>query len=526
MIKRKVALERRHFLQLVGASALTYPFLRGVPSFAAASGSPPTYLVLIFTPCGCVRPLWGATDGSGKDVLPPAAGSAPTQTTNFIFRNTLAPFAMGGKVTANGTSTAWTTNLQSKVMVLDGIMNKAAQGSHEAGMASLWTGQISSGSAATSISIDQQIAGMLKAGTPFPSIQLMVRDPADYSDREVKTRMIYNSAGVYVDPIDNPTAALSTCFPTMTGTTKGPDKTAFIRQQLFGSSSATLNGELNSLMPKLCTEDRVQLQALQDGWNNLYSQFQAAATAAASCSTPTGIAASTDFPTNAKMQMDILALALACDLTRVASLQFSTATSQVTHKWLGSNQQKCHHDYSHEGPSSLYSVAFQNQPCTAWTSTGACAMIPDVYIAANQSLYNTATPPSLAMQQAIDNFYATQIAYLAQKLNGLTGMGGGSGATLLDQSVICWGNELDMGAAHNHDNTPFLLVGGANGQLKTGQMVTFPLDFSGSQPTMPPKTDRSHNDLLLTLAKVMGTPLSTFGESSFCSGTISQLLNA
>ena len=43
---------------------------------------------------------------------------------------------------------------------------------------------------------------------------------------------------------------------------------------------------------------------------------------------------------------------------------------------------------------------------------------------------------------------------------------------------------------------------------------------------MPPKTDRSHNDLLLTLAKVMGTPLSTFGESSFCSGTISQLLNA
>jgi hypothetical protein len=526
MNKRKVALERRHFLQLVGASALTYPFLRGVPSFAAAGGTPPTYLVLVFTPCGCVRPLWGATDASGKDVLPPAAGSAPTQTTNFVFRNTLAPFAMGGKVTANGTSTSWTTNLQSKVIVLDGIMNKAAQGSHEAGMAALWTGQISSGSAATSISIDQKIAGLLKAGTPFPSIQLMVRDPADYSDREVKTRMIYNAAGVFVDPIDNPTAAASTCFPMMTGTTKGPDKTAFIRQQLFGSSSATLNGELTSLMPKLCTEDRAQLQALQDGWNNLYSQMQAAATAAASCSTPTGIVSSTDFPTNAKLQMDILALALACDLTRVASLQFSTATSQVTHKWLGSNQQKCHHDYSHEGPTSLYSLAFQNNPCTAWTTTGACAMTPDVYVSANTPLYNTAMIPSLAMQTAIDSFYATQVAYLGQKLNSLTGMGGGSGTTLLDQSVICWGNELDMGAAHNHDNTPFLLVGGANGALKTGQMVTFPLDFSGAQPTMPPKTDRSHNDLLLTLAQVMGTPMSTFGESSFCTGPITQILSS
>jgi hypothetical protein len=523
MTKRKVALERRHFLQLVGASALTYPFLRGVPSFAAASGSPPTYLVLIFTPCGCVRPLWGATDASGKDVLPPAAGSAPIQTTDFTFRNTLAPFAMGG--TVGGTS--WTTNLQSKVIVLDGIMNKAAQGSHEAGMASLWTGQISSGSQATSISIDQQIAGMLKAGTPFPTIQLMVRDPIDYSAREVKTRMIYNAAGVFVDPIDNPTAAATTCFPSMTGGTKGPDKTAFIRQQLFGSSSATLNGELNTLMPKLCTEDRTQLQALQDGWNNLYSQMQAAATAAASCSSPTGITSSTDFPTNAKMQMDILALALACDLTRVASIQFSTATSQVTHKWLGSNQTKCHHDYSHEGPSSLYSLAFQNTPCTMWDSMGHCTMTPDVYSAANQSLYKNGDPtmpPSLPMQQAIDNWYATQVAYFAQRLNGLKGMGGSG--QLLDQSVICWGNELDMGAAHNHDNTPFLLVGGANGQLKTGQLVTFPLDFSGSQPNMPPKTDRAHNDLLLTLAQVMGTPMSTFGESSFCSGPIAQILNS
>jgi len=57
MNKLKVSLERRHFLKMVGASALTYPFLRGVPSHAAASGSPPTYLVLVFTPCGCVRPV-------------------------------------------------------------------------------------------------------------------------------------------------------------------------------------------------------------------------------------------------------------------------------------------------------------------------------------------------------------------------------------------------------------------------------------------------------------------------------------
>ena len=480
MNKRKIQLERRHFLQLVGASALTYPFLRGVPSFAAASGSPPTYLILVFTPCGCVRPLWGATDGNGKDVLPPAAGSAPTQTTNFIFRNTLSPFAKGG--TVGGTS--WTTNLQSKVIVLDGINNKAAQGSHEAGMASLWTGQISTGSQATSISIDQQIAAMLKAGTPFPSIQLMVRDAADFTDREVKTRMLYNASGVFVDPIDSPSAAAATCFPNMTGTTKGPDKTTFIRQQLFGSSSATLNSELNTLMPKLCTEDRSQLQALQDGWNSLYTQLQAAATASQSCTPPSAVPTGTlDFPTSAKLQMDILALALACDLTRVASLQFSTATSQVTHTWLGANQTDIHHSYSHDGPTSLYAIS----PCTMYNNMGTCATTPDIY---NQATYQ-APYTNLAQQQAIDNFYGMQVAYLAQRLNGLAGMGGSGSGMLLDQSVICWSSELDMGAAHNHDDTPFVLVGGANGQLNTGQMLTFRSTSPAAAATPPRPTART-----------------------------------
>jgi Protein of unknown function (DUF1552) len=511
MNKRKIHLERRHFLQMVGASALTYPFLRGVPSFAAASGTPPTYMILVFTPCGCVRPYWGATGGTapGNDVPPPAAGSAPTINTNFTFRNTLMPFAKGGTVGG----VAWTTNLQSKVIVLDGLNNKAAQGSHEAGMASLWTGQISTGGVATSISIDQQIATLLKAGTPNPTIQLMVRSPADFTDREVKTRMLYNAKGGFMDPFDNPTDARSNLFPAAASTvTAGPDKTTFIRQQLFGGGTGQLNSELTALMPRVCSSDRAQLQALQDGWNNLDMQIKASATATANCKAPPAVTASTDFPTNAKLQMDILALALACDLTRVASLQFSTATSQVTHTWLGSNQTDCHHNYSHNGPTSLYQLG--GCPGYVYNNMGQCVNAPDMYGTANQNFYQ-----NLPQQQAIDNWYATQVAYLAQKLNGM--------GTLLDQSVICWSSELDMGAAHNHDDTPFLLVGGANGQLKTGQMVTFPLDLtdsSGSPASF--KVDRAHNDLLLTLAQVMGTPMTTFGEPTYCTGPITQILNS
>jgi hypothetical protein len=518
MKKNKIQLERRHFLQMVGASALTYPFLRGVPSFAAASGTPPTYLILAFTPCGVVRPVWGATNSSGQSVLPPAAGSSPTLTSNFVFRNTLAPFAKGG--TVGGVS--WTTNLQNKVIILDGLNNKAAQGSHEAGMASLWTGQICTGNPATSISIDQKIASMLNAGTPFPTIQLMARSSQDLSDRDVQTRMLYNSAGVFVDPIDDPAAARKILFPNAgVSTTTGPDKTTFIRQQLFGSPSAELNSELNALMPRLCTTDRTQLQALQDGWNNLNTQIAAAATATASCTPPPAVpvgyvAPSLDFPTTCKLQMDILALALACDLTRVASLQFSTALSQITHTWLGSNQTQIHHSYSHEGPTYLGALA----PCAGYNNMGKCSSIGDIYSPNNLNMYQDA-----AQQQAIDLWYATQIAYLAQRINSFTGVS--TGTTLLDQSVICTGSELDMGAAHNHDDTPFVLIGGANGRLKTGQMVTFPLDLlDSSNSAASLAEDRAHNDLLLTLAQAMGTPMTTFGEPTYCTGPITQILSS
>ena len=217
-------------------------------------------------------------------------------------------------------------------------------------------------------------------------------------------------------------------------------------------------------------------------WHALDTQLAAAATAAAKCTAPGAAPAgykapSADFPTTARLQMDILAMALACDLTRVASLQVSTSTSQVTHNWL-TGQTETHHNYSHMGPGRSTQIS----PCTMYNNMGKCATVPNVYAANNQSFYQ-----SLAQQKAIDLWYAQQVAYLAKKLAMYSGAGSG---TLLDQSVICWGNELDMGAAHNHDDTPFVLIGGANGKLKTGQMVTFSLDLTDSDPRVAPSKDR------------------------------------
>src|SRR5579862_10007938 len=97
--------DRRRFLQLVGASALTYPFLRALPSYAAPAGDP-QYLVLVFTPCGVVRHLWGAlgpSRGTTAAVVSPLTGASGAG----AFRPTLQPFATG------------TTDLTSQMLVLD-----------------------------------------------------------------------------------------------------------------------------------------------------------------------------------------------------------------------------------------------------------------------------------------------------------------------------------------------------------------------------------------------------------------------
>lgn len=479
----RAQLNRRRFLKAVGATALTYPFLRSLPSYAAPA-TDPQYLVLIYTPCGVVRYLWGA-QGPARPTTGVLASPLTGATGTGAFRATLMPLTAGA------------TDLTSQTILLDGLNVGTANGSHEAGMAALWTGCYNSGNPATSISIDQAIAPTVSAGRSFPTIPLMVRSSQDFSDREVKTRMLYSagSGGTvgYVDPIDDPVQARGTIFPNLPSSSaaSGPDKKTFIRGKIF----AQMNTELTALQSRLCTQDRLQLQNIQTAWNDLNTQISQAATAAASCSAPESapagyVAPSIDFPTSAKLQMDILALALACDLTRVGSLQFSTATSQVTHTWIDSTQTAIHHQYSHDGPSSLYSLGadlYNNVP----------------------SYVSSAYAPQLS---SIDLWYAQQVAYFGQKLASLNTS---SGKNLLSQSIVCWGSELDMGAAHNHDDSPFVILGGGGGKLKSGQLVQFPLNLPGNAPAT---NNRFHNDLLVTLAQAMGVSMSTFGSTS---GTLS-----
>jgi hypothetical protein len=173
-----------------------------------------------------------------------------------------------------------------------------------------------------------------------------------------------------------------------------------------------------------------------------------------------------NYPAIGKVQMDLLVAALACDQTRVASLQWSRSVSDIPMPWL--NISTGHHTLSHT---------------------------PDT---------DTASQASLVQ---IDTWYATQFAYLLQGLDAVTEA---DGSTLLDNCMVVWVNELSKGNIHSHQPLPVVIAGGCGGALRTGRLLT----FSPQQP---------HNNLLVAIANVMGTNITTFGNPSYCTGALPNL---
>jgi hypothetical protein len=89
------------------------------------------------------------------------------------------------------------------------------------------------------------------------------------------------------------------------------------------------------------------------------------------------------------------------------------------------------------------------------------------------------------------------------------------GKTLLHHTVVLWGGHIGYGS-HDLARLPWVLIGEAGGYFRTGRVVKLPANPKS-------KRGRPHNDLFLSLAEAMGTPMTAFGNPSLCSGPIAEL---
>ena len=118
---------------------------------------------------------------------------------------------------------------------------------------------------------------------------------------------------------------------------EGPEQ-AVAREQRRLVMSA-VQSQYTALRPRVSLRDREKLERHADFLNGIVRRLDFGIRPGPACVQPgeprkVAVDDAQDMPDIAKLQMDLLALALACDLTRVASVQFSTAINAIGFPWL------------------------------------------------------------------------------------------------------------------------------------------------------------------------------------------------
>jgi hypothetical protein len=449
----RLRLHRRTFLRGAGSIAIALPWLEASAPPARAAGAPAGRFVTVFTPGGTVLDNWRPTGTEGAFTLSPI----------------LAPLAP----------------VQKKLLVIDGLDMKSGIGEqHQAGIVGWLTGTPQSGARrdyAAGPSIDQVIASRISKGKkPRASLQLAIR----WATGNAKGLLSPINAANYEDnatfnpipPRIDPAAIWSDLF----GSPQGGD--AGLRLDRKKSILDFVDRRYAALSAQLGAGDRqkidqhlTKLREIEQGLAKLPGmagvcqktparvdtpEYNPRAGSMASTST-VGVTTDATIPKVGKYFTDMLVMALACDLTAVASLQWSDTEAKYTFPWLGLMQH--HHFYQHDG-------GYRPAEC-----------------------------------EQIATWYSQQHAYLLQQMDGVD-MGGHS---LLDESVVFFGSEIQEPPSHSRTNMPFLLAGGGGG-LRAGRWLRY--------------DHGSHNDLLVSILNLFGDPRRTFGDPQYCNGPLGNLV--
>ena len=188
-----------------------------------------------------------------------------------------------------------------------------------------------------------------------------------------------------------------------------------------------------------------------------------------------------------RLQMDIIAMALACGRRRVATLVWQPCAMEGVNV-MGANGSVGHHDVSH------------------WAS---------------------ADPPPIPVEQAkqelqaCDRFYASQYAYLLGKLDSLG---------ILGDTFVPWVSDT-RDSAHQQGKYHTVVGGGDAHGIGTGQFIEY--GYDGGNDPKSVLSNRSFADLWVSTHRMMGIepPRSdgkaVFGPAQYCHGAgLEELLPA
>lgn len=423
---------RRDFAMAAGLGAMFAPFVKLItPSQAQTELGPAKYLFIFFT------------NGTEPAVWSPR-GSSISSITHSVMTEPLAP-------------------LNDNLVLVERLDSRGTAGSH--GAPGGLTGAQFSGHPL--ISVEQYISDQLRASgvtTQIPNLILGgVSSEAQstfYRDNRVLT------------PIFSPSAAYAAIFsggvpsiPDTSGSSGGSGESAaqaHLRRRK--SMLDALNGEIAQLSQTLGAEERAKLEAHTQSLRQMEERLAQQEEALnnpdpmpVQCSIPSDPGVGSEALLSSVLHMDLAINAFACDLTRVAAVQFGHhQNTQVNLPEVGAPGD-WHNGFMHSDNPRTRLVNLER-----WLSAQ--------FVAAANKLKATPAPD-----------------------------GNGS---LFDQTLMVWARDMGDGVLHDGTDMRFVLSGGAGGYLRSGPSY---IDGGG----------QAHSKVLFNLLEAMGiSDPSGLGDSN------------
>lgn len=458
-------LSRRHLLRGAAGVALGLPFLDAmVPSRVIRSANadptkPPRRVIFILTPDGFEMDRWKI----------PVAGLETPLTPALLAKSPLSEFGRPEN------------NILDKCLFLEGVPLSSALDTrnpatgHPGGTGAVFTGGWAGpgsqyGGSPTNFSvgppiyesIDQILAGQLAKVTRFPAMYAGVH----VADNTLARRVFFAKGQTSITPEADPYKLLSTVFGELDPAALAQAKARAAERTFLMDA---IRGDYKSLRCKLGGGDRARLDQHISHVEGLLGRLNLAAGGLA-CSKPDvkiGLNKN-DFkqvPALTTSMMDLVAMSLACDLTRVVGFQLHAPDMDGygIYSWLG--HEMIFHQISHrEGPT-----------------------------------------PEDKLEQT-DRWRAQQIMYLVSKLQAMKEV---DGSSVFDNTTILWTSEVGRGWSHDYKDPAWHIIGDGQGYFQTGRYMK----FSGT-------TTSRHNLLLQHYLRYFGLDATIpIGHPDYAKGT-------
>jgi hypothetical protein len=328
-------------------------------------------------------------------------------------------------------------------------------------------------------SFDQVIAEYI-AGTPqktaLKSLELAI---GFTSGGGGVTPSLSQVKGVFLPGERNPVTAYQRVASTMTSGALGDPAAAARTLAAKQSLLDFVKDDVTTFRSRLAGTEKQKVDLYLQAVRDLEDSIHESMTQGAMCGQTSDPASSADIVAHVKdmpdldhLFLDIMAMALACKITRVVSMMWGGGQSDEPVPFIGMNGW---HNYSHMDPKG-------------------------------------AGGQKMVQMQA---YLAGEFLYFVNKLKSFPEGNG----NVLDNTIALWGthNGNSCGTSfakedHDRHNTPIVIAGKGGGAFKTGKVVDC--------------EQRNHNDLYIAMAQAMGlknpdgSPVTIVGAPAWCKGPL------